>query len=399
MLNFENVDFYVYLFDNIKLAWGVKGLNTQRNIALNALMLLVRKNDPTLFDNPAIFEKNLVSNGCIADSEEVQTLKQSLSCRLPWKVRKSGNTIEISAANLISSEFTEKADVPLDLAIWATRAWISALGIKLITAEQDKEVAVATQDIVKNSPVAEEKTNSTPRPEAFSNPGGRLGIVFGEDSNGMVKVFNAWYNDASKSETSGMAAIPVKLKSEPVILFKSAIKKSEKPKDEVEAEKKKMDTETDDAVSTKASCLIQEQPAVDNTSDNLNSSDTEYDINPIEKKAMSIIQNGEQYAYEVIKMLAPIAKAGSAFSCRLIGELYYRGHGVKQDFNAAKAWLDIAANKGDAESQYLVGNIYQFGMGVKQDITVAMQYFKKAAEQGHKKALESINLINGLVGY
>ena len=52
----------------------------------------------------------------------------------------------------------------------------------------------------------------------------------------------------------------------------------------------------------------------------------------------------------------------------------------------------------DTESQYLMGNIYQFGMGAEQNIELAKQFFTKAAQKNHKKALESLNLINGLVG-
>ena len=375
-------------------------MDTQKNIALNALALLVRKNDPTLFDNPVVFEKNLVANGCVAGSEEISVLKESLSYRLPWKVRKSGATIDISLANTISSEFSEKTNMPLDLAIWATRAWITALGIKLATTEQAKEVEPANQGAVQKTAIAEEKTISTPKPDAFSKPIGRLGIVFGEDSSGSIKVFNAWHNDATKSEASGMAAVPVKLKAEPVVLFKSAARKSEKQNEKEKPDKKLKQENVDENISTKTIYKKEDESSVANTRSEQNEDiETNYNVNPIEKKAMAIIQQGEKYAYDVIKMLAPVAKAGSAFSCRLIGELYYRGYGIKQDFNAAKAWLEIASNKGDAESQYLMGNIYQFGMGVTQDISIAMHYFQKAAGQGHKKALESINLINGLVGY
>ncbi len=375
-------------------------MDTQKNIALNALTLLVRKNDPTLFDNPVVFEKSLVANGCVAGSEEISVLKESLSYRLPWKVRKNGIAIDISVANTISSEFSEKTNMPLDLSIWATRAWITALGIKLKTTEQVKETTPESSEVVKNPTVVEEKTITPPKPEAFSKPTGRLGIVFGEDSSGSIKVFNAWHNDAAKSETSGMAAEPVKLKTEPVVLFKSAAKKSEKPIEKVKSDKKVNQENVDGNIPPDTISKTEEKPSMANTAEEQASElETEYNVNPIEKKAMAILQQGEKYAYDVIKMIAPVAKAGSAFSCRLIGELYYRGYGIKQDFNAARAWLEIASNKGDAESQYLMGNIYQFGMGVTQDISIAMQYFQKAAEQGHKKALESINLINGLVGY
>ena len=77
-----------------------------------------------------------------------------------------------------------------------------------------------------------------------------------------------------------------------------------------------------------------------------------------------------------------------------MGEVYYRGYGVVQNFQAAHAWLKLSAEKEDAESLFLMGTLYQFGMGVKQDTVQAKQFFERAARQGHTKSIESLKIIS-----
>lgn len=77
-----------------------------------------------------------------------------------------------------------------------------------------------------------------------------------------------------------------------------------------------------------------------------------------------------------------------------MGEVYYKGYGVVQNFQAAHAWLKLSAEKEDAESLYLMGTLYQFGMGVKQDNVQAKQFFERAAKQGYTKAAESLKMLN-----
>ena len=77
-----------------------------------------------------------------------------------------------------------------------------------------------------------------------------------------------------------------------------------------------------------------------------------------------------------------------------MGEVYYKGYGVMQNFEAAHAWLKLSAAKEDAESLFLMGTMYQLGLGVQKDIPTAKQYFERAAKQGHSKAAESLKMLN-----
>ena len=48
--------------------------------------------------------------------------------------------------------------------------------------------------------------------------------------------------------------------------------------------------------------------------------------------------------------------------------------------------LKILAEQGDAEAQFNLGNIYYTGEGVTQDYELAFEWYQKAAHQGHTKA-------------
>ena len=68
-------------------------MDTEKEIAQNALLLLVKTDNPTIFDNLDIFEKNLCENGVLKGSKELEALKQSLKFRIPWEIRKGGDVL------------------------------------------------------------------------------------------------------------------------------------------------------------------------------------------------------------------------------------------------------------------------------------------------------------------
>ena len=56
--------------------------------------------------------------------------------------------------------------------------------------------------------------------------------------------------------------------------------------------------------------------------------------------------------------------------------------------------LKKIAENGFVKAQYLLGNWYYYGNGVEQDYEEAFKWFKKAAEQGNQKAQKRLNEIN-----
>lgn len=71
------------------------------------------------------------------------------------------------------------------------------------------------------------------------------------------------------------------------------------------------------------------------------------------------------------------------WSLNRIGNLYYNGNGVVQNYATAVDYYTKAANKGYAQSQFYLGHCYDIGNGVEKDIDLAMAWYKKAATQGH----------------
>ena len=385
---------YKYLI--IEKSGGGETLNIESHICHNALQLVVNKNDPTLFDNPEIFEKNLIDNGA-SKSDELTALKLSLIHRIPWEVRKNAKNLTSSIVSSMSLDFSQKSKVNAELSNWVIDTWIAVLGLKKI---QEKPAAIVDPNLDKvidnlaksvqptTIPSAEKKAETVVKQPAvsFDKVKGRFGIVFGEDSAGDVKVFNTWYDQPTSEESSSMAVTPVKLESAPVRPFKTAPKRK---KEKLVTEKKSVQPKP---VMTKATAYDSnipnqqpEKPAVDLSN---------YTPTAMEQKAYDMLKQNSMNANQALKILAPIAVGGSILACRKMGEVYYKGYGVLQNFEAAHAWLKLSADKGDAESLFLMGNMYMFGMGVKKDLVTAKQFFERAAKQGHAKAAESLKLIS-----
>ncbi len=69
-----------------------------------------------------------------------------------------------------------------------------------------------------------------------------------------------------------------------------------------------------------------------------------------------------------------------------LGEQYYFGDGVEQNYGRAAEAFQIAADQGIPNAQYNLGVCYENGHGVSQSYTKAAKYYKLAADQGLAKA-------------
>jgi TPR repeat protein len=78
-----------------------------------------------------------------------------------------------------------------------------------------------------------------------------------------------------------------------------------------------------------------------------------------------------------------LAEQGDAAARALLGEAYYFGDGVVQDYREAFRWSRLAAGQGNALGQALVGEAHYFGNGAAQDYGEAVGWARLAAEQGN----------------
>ncbi len=81
-----------------------------------------------------------------------------------------------------------------------------------------------------------------------------------------------------------------------------------------------------------------------------------------------------------------LAEQGVAAAENKIGDMYYSGEGIIQDYGEAMKWYRKAANQGNAEGEYNIGILYWNGYSVPEDYDEAMKWFKKAAKQGNLDA-------------
>ncbi len=80
------------------------------------------------------------------------------------------------------------------------------------------------------------------------------------------------------------------------------------------------------------------------------------------------------------------AEQGDAKAEIRLGNMYYDGQGVPQDYAEALRWYRKAADQGDARAQFDIGSIYYYGRGVTQDYAAALDWYRKAADQGYANA-------------
>lgn len=90
------------------------------------------------------------------------------------------------------------------------------------------------------------------------------------------------------------------------------------------------------------------------------------------------------------------AKAKNLQAQSDLGELYYKGNGVPQDYKKAFKWFKKAGKKGDLKSLFYRGYMHHFGQGVSKNNKKAAKWFKKAARQGH---LPSQLMLGGIYHY
>ena len=83
-----------------------------------------------------------------------------------------------------------------------------------------------------------------------------------------------------------------------------------------------------------------------------------------------------------MKWYRKAADQGNAVAQAHLGDCYYRGEGVGQDYAEAVKWYRKAAGQGDAAAQTNLGYCYYSGKGVGQDYAEAVKWYRKAADQG-----------------
>ena len=95
------------------------------------------------------------------------------------------------------------------------------------------------------------------------------------------------------------------------------------------------------------------------------------------------------------KFLLPLAEQGNAEAQLMLGVMYARGIGVKQDDFEAVKWYRQAAEQGDADAQAILGFLYLLGeRGVQVNKSLAKEWFGKACDNGDQNGCEYYGKLN-----
>ena len=84
---------------------------------------------------------------------------------------------------------------------------------------------------------------------------------------------------------------------------------------------------------------------------------------------------------------------GNAGSCVDLGNLYYDGKGVKQDYKKASELYNKACEMNNAKGCYHLGYLYNFGEGVKQDYKKASELYNKACEMNNALGCNNLGIL------
>ena len=76
-----------------------------------------------------------------------------------------------------------------------------------------------------------------------------------------------------------------------------------------------------------------------------------------------------------------------------LGDDYYFGRGMAQDYAKARDYWEQAAVKGNAEALNGLGYLYRNGLGVTQDYAKARDYYEQAAAKGNVSALWNLGMM------
>jgi TPR repeat protein len=94
----------------------------------------------------------------------------------------------------------------------------------------------------------------------------------------------------------------------------------------------------------------------------------------------SAVPTNQKELNKFVDQIQKDAKAGDADAQRVLGTLYFKGLGLKRDFNQSFKWYQEAAGHENPGALSNLGFMYQHGAGTHQDYRKAITFYKKAAD-------------------
>jgi TPR repeat protein len=108
----------------------------------------------------------------------------------------------------------------------------------------------------------------------------------------------------------------------------------------------------------------------------------QYNLGDLYYHGQGVPQNYEMAKY----WFGQSAAQNNADAQNGLGVLYYYGRGVSQDYIKAKEWCEKSAAQNNADAQCNLANLYYYGQGVSQDYAKAKEWCEKSAAQNNANA-------------
>lgn len=89
---------------------------------------------------------------------------------------------------------------------------------------------------------------------------------------------------------------------------------------------------------------------------------------------------------QALPCLEKAANAGNTDAQAMMGVLYFRGNGVKQNDSEAARWFEKAARAGETNAQNYLATAYMKGQGTTPDTAKAIYWYTRAAKAGDANA-------------
>jgi len=109
------------------------------------------------------------------------------------------------------------------------------------------------------------------------------------------------------------------------------------------------------------------------------------------EKGMQAIQAGDFES--AFKELEPLAKKGDQWAQYTLGNMYFDGDGVTQNYKQAYNWYMQSAKQGNEYAQFFIGYMYKQGNGIEKDETKSFKWFQQAALSNHPGAQSALGYI------
>ena len=104
-------------------------------------------------------------------------------------------------------------------------------------------------------------------------------------------------------------------------------------------------------------------------------------------KNTSYAKSLEKTSYKInMKEGMKLTGLGNAISQYRIGNMYFKGEGVLQDYEKALEWYKKSAEQENANAQLELAHMYKAGQGADKNYKKALYWYKKAAEQENTEA-------------